>query len=196
MMNKMEAKKTRRIEYSKKCCSNNHLSNQLTKPKHLSHHLTNKKAQIKIQEMAFVLLALVFLFILAFLFFTRLNLSNIEKRTAELREERALSVLGKISAMPELRCSASLGKATETLCLDKSKIEIFSEKFTDEYENIWRGLSSVKILEVFPNEEEYIIYYKNEGNLSYSNFVSLCQEGGERNEYRCSIGMILVSLPA
>ena len=114
-----------------------------------SNHLTtltplsDKRAQVKIQEMAFVLLALVFLFVLGFMFFSRLQFSNMEKRAEELREATALSVLNKISAMPELRCSASLGRATETLCLDKVKIEIFSEKFSEEYAKIWQGLSYV-----------------------------------------------------
>jgi len=174
---------------------------QLTTGHLTNHHhlatltpLSDKRAQVKIQEMAFVLLALVFLFVLGFMFFSRLQFSNMEKRAEELREATALSVLNKISAMPELRCSASLGRATETLCLDKVKIEIFSEKFSEEYAKIWQGLSYVKVLQIFPSEKEYVIYYKNEGNLSYSNFVNLCSD--ENEGYACSLGMILVSMPA
>jgi hypothetical protein len=158
----------------------------------------SKKAQVKIQETAFVLLALMILFSLAFIFYFRLQASSLAEKGEELRQKQAISLLDKITAMPELRCSTSLGRATESLCVDKDKVRIFTSSdsaFKENYEDIWKGLKNIRIMQIYPQEEEFNLYYKSEGNETYSTFISLCHE--EYNGigwHKCSIGMILVSI--
>ena len=158
----------------------------------------NKKSQIKIQETAFVLLALVILFSLAFMFYFRMQATSLTKKSEELREEWAISLLDKITGLPELRCSTSLGRATESLCVDKDKLRIFTNpnlNFTENYNKLWSGLKNVRIIQIYPEGEEFQIYYQSEGNETYSTFISLCHE--EYNGigwHKCSIGMVLVAI--
>jgi len=164
----------------------------------------SKKAQVKIQETAFVLLAIVLLFSLAFIFYFRIHSSRLAKEAAELQQQRAVSLLDKVAAMPELRCSMSLGFTTvkEVLCIDEDKLESMTEDpFIEDYKNIWRGLLEVKITEIYPTSgKEFVLYSsekrkEEEGNRTYSTFVPLCKmEYDGDGWYKCTVGMISISI--
>ena len=162
----------------------------------------SKKAQVKIQETAFVLLAVVLLFSLAFIFYFRIHSSTLAKEAAEIEQNRAVSLLDKVAAIPELRCSMSLGFATETLCVDEDKLESMTEEpFIEDYKNIWKGLLEVKIMEIYPTSgKEFVLYSsekkkEEEGNRTYSTFVPLCKmEYNGGGWLKCSVGMISISI--
>lgn len=159
-----------------------------------------KKAQIKIQETAFVLLAIVLLFSLAFMFYFRLHSFKLAKEAAEIEQQRAVSLLDKIAAMPELRCSMSLGFATEVLCVDEDKLKSMTEEtFKKDYKNMWKGLLGAKIVEIYPTSgREFVLYEEREGEedyRTYSTFVPLCKmEHNGVGWLKCSVGMISISI--
>lgn len=163
----------------------------------------NKKAQMKIQETAFVLLAIVLLFSLVFMFYLRLHSSKLAKEAAELQQKQAISLLNKVAAMPELRCSESLSSdfATEVLCIDEDKLESMTESFTEDYKNMWKGLREAKIVEIYPASEikkEFVLYKgsgKEKEYRTYSTFVPLCKmEHNGVGWYRCNVGMISITI--
>ncbi len=167
---------------------------------------SHKKAQVKIQETAFVLLAIVLLFSLVLIFYFRIHSSRLAKEAAELQQQRALSLLDKVAAMPELRCSMSLGFTTvkEVLCIDEDKLESMTDPigpFIEDYKNIWKGLLEVKITEIYPTSgKEFVLYSsekrkEEEGNRTYSTFVPLFKmEYNEVGWYNCTVGMISISI--
>jgi hypothetical protein len=151
-----------------------------------------KKGQMKIQETAFVLLGLALLFTMVFLFFIRFQTSNIQMAAETVKQEQAISILEKISAMPELRCSYY---GIEKLCIDEDKIKIFQPMANSPlYIKQWAGLQRVSIKQIWPNEEEFQIYNKGSGNFTYSTFINICtQKYTVTSSWVCSLGMMEVS---
>lgn len=155
--------------------------------------MKNKQGQMKIQEIAFVLIALMLLFSMIFIFYVRLQSADIEKKTAELRQKQALTLLDKVIAMPELRCSAGFG--SEGLCIDKYKAEIMAkQEFRNSYEGLFKGVKEVRIKEIYPAGNEYVIFTKDyEGYEEYTAFTRVCEEiyeGG--NTQKCILAKVSV----
>lgn len=150
----------------------------------------HSKAQLKIQEMAFVLLAVVLLFALIFVFLARFQYAQLEKTATELRQEKTTNMLRVVASMPELACS---GKA---LCIDEDKLEAF-KLVKNKYSELWQESSIVKVAieEVFPKGKEFAIYNEpsqaSQGKLTYATFVSLCQEGITKT---CKIAKIKITM--
>lgn len=152
--------------------------------------MKNKKSQIKIQETAFALLAIVLLIGIVFLFYFKLSAGGLTKKAEAMREDRALSMMNNVIAMPEISCSSIVGEQTQSLCIDKDKLQVF--KGMKEYNNFWIGIKGLRIMQIYPSESEFIIY-KNQGNSrEISTFASICEQNSEG--YACSIGMILIAV--
>jgi hypothetical protein len=64
--------------------------------------LQPKKAQLKIQQMTFMLLAITLFFILALLFFLAVKVVDLERDAIESQRDKAANLAGKISSNPEL----------------------------------------------------------------------------------------------
>ncbi|MEM2956039.1 MAG: hypothetical protein QW041_00465 [Candidatus Pacearchaeota archaeon] len=140
--------------------------------------LHQKKAQVKIQEMAFVLLAIALLAIIAFIFFVKFQGENIA-RTAEMtRQQEALSLLGKIAALQELRCSKG------EICIDEDKAIIAKDY---DLKNIFQGINKVEIKRIYPTGNNIIIYQSGKGNQSVSTFISLCRQ---ESDWNCGIALL------
>lgn len=136
-----------------------------------------KKGQIKIQEMAFVLVAVIFLGGILLLFFARFQATSIQKQATELRSLRTATMLRMIVSMPELACTE------EANCIDIDKLLVFDNSATirNKYSELWKSSNIVKVTveEVYPKTTrtiEYKIYEKNTGKntVTYSTFISLC----------------------
>jgi hypothetical protein len=158
--------------------------------------MKSKKAQLKIQEMAFVLLAVIFLFGIILLFFTAFQSRQTAAYAEYLRDAKTITSLEVIASMPEFRCSASSGSTSESVCLDEDKVNAFSKNnaLKAEYGLLWNNafLSKIEIIEVYPNLNAipYVIYSKDtEGSTRiYSTYSALC--GIENQETRCKIAKI------
>ena len=106
--------------------------------------IDSSKAQIKIQEMAFVMLALALLAMIGFIFFMRFQSENIAKAGEEAKQSTAISLLDKIASMQELRCEKG------EICIDEDKIEIIKDKSMG---NLFQGLKKVEIKRIYPEGE-------------------------------------------
>ena len=147
-----------------------------------------KKAQMKIQEMAFVLVAVVFLFALIFLFFSRFQYAQLQKSANELREFRTITMLRSIASMPELSCTEL------STCIDKDKLIVLADPaIGNKFSSIWQSssISKIAIEEVYPDGQEYIIYNKPAAStVTYSTYIPLCEEA---QDIKCSVAKIKIS---
>jgi hypothetical protein len=91
-----------------------------------------KQAQIKIQQMIIMLLAVSLFFILIFLFYISIKFSNLEQGKIDLDREKAAGLVTKIASMPEI----SFGDNPRAIDADKlMMLKSFSE---------YRGFFGVK----------------------------------------------------
>jgi hypothetical protein len=156
--------------------------------------------QMKIQQMAFMVLAVFFFFVLVGIFFVGFSFKNIEKSADQLQIEQAISSLKVISDMTELNCGGG-----EDLCLDEDKLKIMSGNFSAGYRNFW-PVASVKVYRISPAFSEAIkcpalgcnyfdIYDNGQKNVrEYSTYVSICKKIKEEGYVydKCEIGKLLV----
>ena len=147
---------------------------------------------MKIQETAFVLVGLAVLFALVFIFFIRFQTSNIQNAAETAKQKQAISLLEKISAMPELRCSFY---GIEKLCIDEDKVKIFQPLASSSlYVKQWTGMQKISIKKIWPSEEEWKIYEKGKGNFTYTTFINVCKQKYEvTSSWICSLGLMEIS---
>jgi hypothetical protein len=160
----------------------------------------NCRGQMKIQQMAFMILAVFFFFILVGLFVLNIGLKDMRKSASDLQEEATISSIEVISNMPELNCESG-----KTLCLDRDKLRIMSGDLGKDYEFFW-PVASLKVYQIYPSFAEpvkcpalncnyYEVWDNGQSNVrEYSTFVSICER---RNEKRfpydkCELGKLVV----
>lgn len=159
----------------------------------------DKKGQMKIQEMAFVLVTVIFFFALLFLFFARFQYTQLQKTSEEIRELRTVTMLRVVASLPELRCSSSFGKATEVACIDKDKLRAFDEHLglRKKYENIWKSayITNVTIDEIYPEGQKYVVYDRtaDKSTRTYSTYIPLCEETTQQKS-KCNIAKIKITV--
>ena len=155
------------------------------------------KGQMKIQQMAFMIIAVFFFFILAGLFLLNIYSKDIRKSANQLERENAISSIEVIADMSELNCDSG-----EKLCLDEDKLLIMSGNFGKSYNNFW-PVASIEVLRIYPHPypliecpspdcNHYNIYDNGQREKeAHSSFVSICRKakGAER---RCEIGLLII----
>ncbi len=162
-----------------------------------------KKAQLKIQEMAFMLLAVFLFFVLVGLFALTIIYSNLNEDATRIAEERTLSAVVSLADSPELSCIAA-----KSNCIDGDKLITMIDKKT--YENFW-PFSSLKVIKSSgfgKNEEElikcnfanypdcdlFVVYDKNVKNeRAVGSFIAFCRKEYE-NGYtfdKCELAKII-----
>lgn len=167
-------------------------------------NLKNKSGQLKIQQMAFMLIAVTFLFILVGVFFLAINLENLKKTATGLEEENALLLISKLANSPEFSCGNSFG-SSRTDCIDFDKLIVLQK--SNKYQNFW-GVAKIQIRKIYPEgntictEENYpdcgiinLLDKKTNSTAFSSNFVSLCRkELSERIIYdKCELAILMIA---
>jgi len=89
------------------------------------------KGQMKIQQMAFVLVALMIFFGMVALVYFSLSISNLRENAQELKEREAVEIVKKISYSPEF---VFTGEDCSS-CVDLDKILMLKE--SSKYEKFW-----------------------------------------------------------
>jgi hypothetical protein len=163
--------------------------------------MINKKAQMKIQQMAFVLLALVILFALVFLIYMRIRISGLEQNAKLLGDQETREILGKMSQSPEL----SWPDDSCVDCIDLEKA--WALKSSPGIETFW-NLDFLQITLLYPNKtgecnsanfpECRTITFSNKTKdigAAYEAYVSLCRAVGEVSSgyVKCELGKIYAS---
>lgn len=157
----------------------------------------DKRGQLKVQEMAFVLVAVVFLFGILLLFFARFQFGSLQQTATQLREIRTITMLRVVASLPELSC---LDKVN---CIDSDKLNAFdvNSNLRSKYESFWlsSNIVSIKVEEVYPKTTKiYKIYDKTtaESTETYSTFVPLCSESVNKEICKIAKLKITVKLPS
>ena len=168
-----------------------------------SHPVAFSKAQMKIQQMAFLLVALTIFFAIVGLIYFSITLSNVRNSAKELEDEEAILLANKLVGSPELAFTSSSGCAS---CLDMDKAFQLKEKNIDELLNV-EHLFITRLSPEYPETECTQINYPGdcdkiillEGGDSYatkSAFVTLVRWDnslGSSGGYRYELGRIEVS---
>ena len=166
---------------------------------------TNKCGQFKIQQMAFMLIAVIFFFALIGIFVVAYNLSSIKEKANLLEEQNAMLLVSKLSNSPEFSCGQAFGES-RTNCIDFDKIIALKEDIS-KYKKFW-GVSNIEIRKIINSDNEIscnLANYPNCNSLKllesssigydYSNFVSLCwKENDEISDVydKCEIAKLIV----
>ncbi len=154
-----------------------------------------KKAQIKIQETAFVLIGLVLLVSIFALFYIRVSYSSLASEKEQIDKEQAISYLSKMIELPEFRCDEGL---------DADKLMAYKKTVANhpEYEKFWQDISSIVVRKIYPEySSECTDNYPNcqtitiysSGKPKYetiSTFVPLCRI---TNTAECELALLEVS---
>ena len=131
-----------------------------------------KRGQMKIQQTAFMLVAVTLFFVLAGLFVFVLRFSNLQATSRIVEEENAMLLVTKLANSPEFACGNSFGNSRVS-CVDGEKVMALKENIAD-YRNFW-GVAGIEIKQVYPNSGVLEIYSKEVNKLpASSNFISLC----------------------
>ena len=164
--------------------------------------LKSLRAQLKIQEMAFMLVAIILFFILVGLFAVSIVYKNFHEQATQIEEERALSAIENLAGTPEFMCSLS-----KSNCVDADKLLALLGK--KSYDNFWpfSSLSVLKSsgfskdeqdwvkcnLQNYPDCDVFEIYDENVGERAISSFVALCRIEYENNGHynKCEIAKLI-----
>ena len=162
------------------------------------------KAQLKIQQMAFMLMAVTLFFILVGMFVLSVYLSNLKDTALALEEKNAMLLVTKLANSPEFSCGEAFNRK-KTNCIDADKVMMLKENI-DKYSDFW-DVENIEIRVIYPasNDKECTletypdcnIIKIREGDITseFSNFVSLCRKeslNGERYN-KCEIAKLMVS---
>ena len=156
------------------------------------------KGQMKIQEMAFMLLAVIVLFALAGMFFLVIMYNNLIGSANLLAREKAISTAVNIANTPEFSCGGAL-------CIDADKLIVLQNR--QDYEDFW-PVERIVVTKVSGDKETIECTEKNYPYCNYfkvydsgitniemvETFAALCRKD-KANEYiydKCELARVLV----
>ena len=167
--------------------------------------VSSSKGQMKIQQMAFVLVAIFIFFSMVALFFISIQSASLRQTAGELAEEKGKEIVIKLASTPEFAWESGISSREDCLnCVDFDKLLALKE--IEGYEKLW-GLDYIAV-RTFPLEEEIectkgnypncntvTIVEKDEFKAPQNAFIALCREvPTEQGSYRkCEVGKIYVS---
>ncbi len=161
----------------------------------ICHANYSKKGQIKIQQMAFVLVAIMIFFAIAVLIYFSFRINSLKSDAQLLKEEESKEIVRKLSGMPEFSFEGCAN------CIDLDKALMLKER--KSYIGFW-DLKLLQIERVYPIKEvkectranypdcNTITFIENK-NYGRGNdaFVSLCRWEQEKGGYvKCELGRI------
>lgn len=165
----------------------------------------SRKGQMKIQQMAFMLIAITLFFVLVVVFFLAISLQGVRRTATMLEEENAMLLVSKLANSPEFSCGNSFG-GSRANCIDFDKIFAL-KKTLNKYQNFW-GVTKIYVRKIYPegdvvcDDKNYPncglikLLDKNVNSTSFSsNFVSLCRKEkmGNSIEDKCEIAILMIA---
>lgn len=167
--------------------------------------MVDKLAQMKIQQMAFMIIALTVFFVLVGMAILVWQIGGIKETATELNEKNALLLVSRLAYSPEFSCGDvfDYGQAT---CVDGDKVMALSENKNVYTKNFW-GVSNIEIRKIlsdgetvctmanYPNCDTIRILSGNVKGNYYSNFVILCRKDISTGETvdKCEMAKLMVA---
>lgn len=164
--------------------------------------MVNKKAQMKIQQMAFMLMAITLFFVMVGLFLLTTTFSGLKDKAESLDEKNALLMVSKLSSSPEFSCGESFG-SQRVNCVDADKLMGLLTK-KEQYQSFW-GMDLIQVRKIVPVGEEIECNLSTYPNCNLFNihstaniagdksiFVSLCRKDLDngRTYNKCELGKL------
>lgn len=163
-----------------------------------------KKAQMKIQQMAFMLMAITLFFLLVGILVLVFKFSGLKDSATALAEENAMLLVTKIANSPEFSCGEAFGTGRIN-CIDWDKVMMLKENY-ERYSEFW-GVTNIEVRRIYPTGEEILCTTGNYPNCNVvrvgsqevegtdmSNFVALCRKAYADEVYdKCELAKIIVS---
>jgi len=170
--------------------------------KRYAFNRSNTRAQMKIMQMAFMIVAVFLFFVLVGLFFIGIQFKDVASSAAQLQKDQAISSLSVIADMPELNYDSS-----DALTLDEDKLRIMAGGFGDVYYEFW-PVASVSVYKLWPIATElkecpgvgcnyYKLFDNDQTNVkTYSTYVSICKKIKESGFVydKCEVGKLEVGV--
>lgn len=165
--------------------------------------MVNKKGQIKIQQMAFMLMTIFILFVIIGVIVISIKTASLKQAATEYAREEALTLVSKLANSPEFSCGNSYGNQKSD-CVDFDKAMALKNNINN-YKELWsvtnieiRKLPNENVLcteENYPDCDTLQIINNTVSGYSVSNFVSICYKINDGNEVlnKCDLGKIIVS---
>jgi hypothetical protein len=169
-----------------------------------------KKAQMKIQQMSFMLIAVFMFFSLVGMIMVTMMLSNLRESATNLREQNAKLMASRIASSPEFSCGEVYG-GVKTDCIDLDKVMALKENI-DKYSKFW-GVSNIQIKRIYPpllinNQPREVectranyprcnlieVISNSDSGYDRFNYVILCRKERYKNDIvnRCEMGQIIL----
>ena len=166
--------------------------------------MLGQKAQLKIQQMAFMLMAVTIFFVLVGMFVLVIKFAGVKESAKEIEEKNAILLSTKLANSPEFSCGESFGSG-KINCIDLDKVIILRENIVN-YLDFW-GVDNIEIRTIAPESVEKMCNMRNYPNCNiirvrpqeitaeYSNFVSLCRKESFEGEVynKCELGKLIIS---
>jgi hypothetical protein len=161
----------------------------------------NRKGQLKVQQMAFVLVALMIFFAIALLFYISIRSGGIVREVESLREEEVIESVRKMAGTAEFSWTAS-GDCAACIDLDK----VFMLKDRAAYKGFWSNIELLQVKRVYPTYSENECERENYPNCDtitiidgggdlrgLGAFVALCRYDPVEGREKCELGKIIMA---
>lgn len=154
--------------------------------------LKNIRGQLKIQQMAFMLIAVTLFFVFVGLFVLMVVFSGVKESSQLIQNENAMLLVSKLSGTPEFSCGEAF-QTSRIKCVDLDKVRALKENI-GKYRDFW-GVEEVEIVRIYPEGDKISVLSSSSGEgIGISDFVSLCETVNENNEIypKCGLGKLMV----
>jgi hypothetical protein len=164
--------------------------------------VNSSRGQMKIQQMAFVLVALMIFFAIVALFYFSIKVQVLQEDVETLREEDVIETVRKMSGAPEFAWT-SAGDCTSCIDLDK----VLMLKNRTSYKGFWRDIALLQVVRIHPSSEEgkectrenypncdtITLVDENKNLRGHKAFVALCRYEGIKGYTKCELGKIVMA---
>ena len=162
----------------------------------------NKFGQMKIQQMAFVLVAIVIFFALVVIMYFSISSSSLQKDAEQIRERKAQETLINLAGTPELSWTSEQCAS----CIDMDKAIALKE--SNVAKELW-DVPFLQIIKVYPSEGEneaecgfgnyplcnkLTLIDKKQDFISEDVFVALCRYDNSGKPEKCELGKIIMGV--
>jgi len=162
---------------------------------------SNSKGQLKIQQMAFVLVAIAIFFAMASLFYFSIRYAGLQEDVEILREEETIATIRKMSGTAEF---AFTSRGDCSACIDFDKVLLLKNR--PSYKGFWKNIVLLQVARVYPSFGEGIecttqnypdcdtitLIDEEKSFRGHKAFVALCRYE-ETLGYKCELGKIVMA---
>ena len=165
----------------------------------------SNKAQMKVQQTAFMLIALTILFVMVAMVVLMVKVGNLRSEATSLEEQNAILLSTKLANSPEFSCGDAFG-TSKVNCVDANKIMALKEHIED-YENFW-SVENIEVRKIYPSTGDELctksnypdcaiirLYDQEISGFDSSSFVALCRKEltDEGIIDRCELAKLIIS---